>query len=271
MKPRVLPALALIATTLATSAGAAPARPQDGAPRQVAASDARTLFALAVDLQRAARRREGAERRALLLQVARTYQALRNEHPDAAELVAEAGLRAASVFASIGADDCALAEYEAACSFETPALWRARAWLERGHFERRENRLDSALDAYLRAASVEGGARRTRDDAALWAAKTHLLARELEPARRLLAWLVENTTDVFVRIRAYDEWALSYVRAGDAAAAAGVLELCRSATREVAFEATPRGERVLLALERMRCIAAMERAVRDATRSRSDE
>lgn len=271
MTRRVAAALTALAVTLALAARATGSLPQDRPPSRGDPSAAQRLFERAVELQRAARGRVGDERRELLWKAAQTYQALRSEPSEQVELVAQAGLRAAGLFASLGDEDCALAEFQAVCSFETPARWRARGWLELGHFERRANRLAPALDAYLRAASVHGGARRTRDDAALWAAKTHLLAGDLEPARRLLAWIVDHTPDVFGRIRAYDEWALSYVRAGDPAAAAGVLELCRSATRALAFEATPRGERVLLALERMRCIGALERAIRRDDRSRAED
>lgn len=271
MKRCRIAAMAFVALAVAAGARATLAAPRDEPLGRTAVGSARESFERAVALQRAAHRALGDERRELLLKAARTYQSLRSEHPEAVDAVAEGGLRAAGLFASLGAEDCALEEYQAVCALATPARWRARAWLERGHLERRANRLAPALDAYLRAASVDGGARRTRDEAALWAAKTQLLARDIEPARRLLAWIVEHTPDPFARVRAYDEWALSFVRVDDLAAAAGVLELCRSSTREQASEATPRGRRLLLALERMRCIAALERAVREGKRARAQE
>jgi tetratricopeptide (TPR) repeat protein len=232
-----------------------------GEGRSRPCEEAGRRFERALGILRAARRASGAKRVELRREAAASLSALRDEHPGDLELGGEARFRAAEVWLALGDEPAARREYERLGRLDTPAEWRCRAWFELGQLERRAERWSEALAAYLRAASTEGGARRWRDEATLWAAKTHAARREFEPARRLLAWTAEHSPDVFLRIRAFDEWALSFVAVDDLGAAAGVLEACRSATRKLAFEQTARGERVLRALERMRCIAALERAV----------
>ncbi len=248
------PAAALVALVAQAELPRAPSAEQPAEAVEVA-------FERAARLQRAARRLSGPEQRATLAQAARAFSALRVEFPAEHDWTARAGLRAAGVWRQLGEGELAQLEYERLCSFETPPAWRSRGWLERGHVERRARRWRSALDAYLRAASVVSAPARTRDDASLWAARMHAELGEREAARRLLEWITVHSCDVFTRIRAFDEWALGFVREDDLGAAAGVLERARAATREIAFEATPRGERVLLALERMRVIPALEAAV----------
>lgn len=253
------PLMGATATALVSLVGQAePGRPSATKPL---ASPVELAFEHALRLQRVARRRSGAEQREELVAAARAFSALRAEFPADADWVARAGLRAALLWRQLGEGERAQAELESLCSFETPPAWRARGWLERGHVERRARRWRSALDAYLRAASVASAPARTREDASLWAARMHDELGDRDAARRLFQWLSERSCDVFQRIRAFDEWALGYVRDDDLAAAAGVLERARAATREIAFEATPRGERVLLALARMRVIAALEASV----------
>ncbi len=236
----------------AVAGGEARSRPCEEAGRK---------FERALGMLRAARRASGARRVELRREAAASLSALGGEHPGDLELGCEARFRAAEAWLALGDEPAARREYARLGRLETPAEWRCRAWFELGQLERRSERWSEALAAYLRAASTEGGARRWRDEAALWAAKTHAARRDFEAARRLFAWTAEHSPDVFVRIRAFDEWALSFVAVEDLGAAAGVLEACRGATRKLAFEETARGERVLRALERMRCIAALERAV----------
>ncbi|NUP97758.1 MAG: hypothetical protein HUU28_16485, partial [Planctomycetaceae bacterium] len=63
------------------------------------------------------------------------------------------------------------------------------------------------------------------------------------------------------RIRAFDEWAALYVSLDDLEAAAGVIATCRAALGPVALEETPLGLEVRDALDSMRTIELIERAV----------
>ncbi len=239
----------------------APAQHARSTPAAQFESPAEVAFERAAKLQRAARRESGPAQRSALADAAQAFSALRGSFPGEHEWAARASFRAVGLWRQLGDGARERIELERLCSFESPPSWRSRGWLERGHVERRARRWRDALDAYLRAASVVSAPTRTRDEAGLWASRMHTELGELDAARRLLEWISVHARDVFQRIRAFDEWALGYVREGDLAAAAGVLERARAATRQLAFEATPRGERVLLALARMRVIAALEAAV----------
>jgi len=253
-------ALVLLAAggALSEEAPPRPSAPLEPGPSQGAAERA---FARAQQLQRAAREAPAIERRAAQLAAAAAFRAVR-EAPDAsAELSARASLEAAELLLSARDAPAARDELVRATRAEVPALWRCRAWAQLGALERRAERWTEALGAFLRAAHVDGAPAQLREDAACAAARAHFELGELDAGRRLLREVAEDSRNVFTRIRAYDAWAASYVRTHDLEAAAGVLELCRTATRELAFEETPRGERVRLALERMRVIGALERAV----------
>jgi len=206
---------------------------------------------------------ERAERRRA---AALMFRSVRESFPLEPELAAEAGFRAACEFAQAGDTEDAAYELQQLAASEAPATWRCRAWLELGHLRRRAGRYDEALDAYLRASRIDEAQRSWRDDASIWTGKTQVQAGDLRAAQRTFAWTTEHDADVFTRIRAYDEWALSWIASDDLESAAAVLDRCRTATREVALEATARGEQVRRRLASMRCIAALERAVQHRRR-----
>lgn len=218
----------------------------------------------------AALRATGDQRMRLRRLAAEGFRAVRIYFPEERELAAEASFRAACEFVYAGLEADALAEFEGLAELSAPPAWRCRAALELGHLHRRRGRHAAALDAYLRAASTDGAARSWRDDASLWAGKTHAAIGEVQQAQRLFAWMTEHTADVFTRIRAFDEWALTFVAADDLEGAAGVLARCRDATRAVASEVTERGERVRRKLADMRCITELERAVARRRRTVGD-
>ncbi len=176
-------------------------------------------------------------------------------------MAAEASFRAAEQWRCVGESALALAELEHARRLGAETEFRARAGLEIAHIERRRRRWSPALDRYLEVASDASAAARWREDAAIWAGKTYAALGELEEARRRLVHVAGTALDPLTRIRAFDEWALTYLVHDDVEAAAGALARCREALAEAANEATELGERVRKALSRMRCIPAIERAV----------
>jgi tetratricopeptide (TPR) repeat protein len=252
-------ALALLAAGGALSEGSPrPSPAREPSPAQGAAERA---FVRAQQLQRAVLEALPSERRAAQLAAAAAFRAVRDAPDASAEWAARAALEAAELLLAARDPAAARDELVRATRAEVPALWRCRAWSQLGALERRAERWTEALAAFVRAARVDGAPAQLREEAACAAARAHFELGELDAGRRLLREVAEDSRNVFTRIRAYDAWAASYVRARDLEAAAGVLELCRAATRELAFEETPRGERVRHALERMRVIGALERAV----------
>lgn len=252
-----------------------------------AATDAATAAAIAAiprlatareQLELADRRRSGlrhvprAELASERRRVALAYAAVRHHFPSARATAAEASFRSAEQWRCIGESARALAELEQARRLGAGAEISARAALEIGHIERRRRRWSRALDLYLEVASDASASARWRDEAALWTGKTYAAMGELDEARRRFVHLARAALDPLDRIRAYDEWALTFLVHDDVEAAMGALARCREALAEPAREATELGDRIRRALSRMRCITAIERAVskRDGTPAHDD-
>jgi tetratricopeptide (TPR) repeat protein len=201
--------------------------------------------------------RLAAERR----RVALCYAAVRVHFLGARATAAEASFRAAEHWRCIGESARALAELEQARRLGEGNEISARAGLEIGHIERRRRLWSRALDRYLEVASDANASARWRDEAALWAGKTYASMGELDDARRRFVHLAATSLDPLTRIRAYDEWALTFLVHDDVEAAMGALARCREALAEPARELTELGDRVRRALSRMRCITAIEHAI----------
>ena len=127
-----------------------------------------------------------------------------------------------------------------------------------------------ALAAYERVMGREDADRGYRDQATHWAGRVHDKLGRPADARRLWERVAREGVDPLDRIRAFDQWALSLLEAEDLEGAAGVLELCRSALRDVSLEETRLGTRVRAALERMRSSDRLVRAIRARHRHRSE-
>ena len=232
-----------------------------------AAGNAQAQWQAAAAAQAALRKpravRDTAARRA----VAFAWVAVRVRFPAERELAAEAAFRAGEQFRTLGDGAAAVREFECARALASGPALRSRAGLELAHAERRRGGLERALDLYLALSAQPEAPVRRRDEAALWVGKTYaLLGRKLD-AQRWLRHAAERTTHALDRIRAFDEWAALYVSLDDPEAAAGVIATCRAALGPAALEETPLGEEVRDALDSMRSIELVERAV---TRRRED-
>ena len=251
------------------SAGASPdgggvTRPESLAGRS---SDVERLSSAQAQLRRATVERlklrsAPPEQLALLrLHAVACLRAVRLYFPESRACVAEASFRAGEILRADGDIEGARAEFEYVRGLGSGVPYRARAGIELGHIERRARRWSHALDHYLGVAAELDTPSRWRDDASIWAGKVHVLRGTFDEGRRLLKHIAASSSDPLERVRAYDEWALSYLPSDDPEASAGVLATCRSELARFAVEETELGARVRDALARMRCIRALVRAI----------
>jgi tetratricopeptide (TPR) repeat protein len=199
--------------------------------------------------------------------VAAHWIAVRLWFPDDLPRAAEAAFRAAELLRWCGDIDSAARELEWARQLPVASAFRVRAALELGHLERRRRRFERALDLYSAVANDPTASAHWRDEACIWAGKTHAALGRTGEAARWFTRVAEGQGDALDRVRAFDEWASSFVATGDIEAAMGVLARCRVALHERAQQLTSAGERMRLALQRMRCVNAVERAVAERRRS----
>ena len=212
-------------------------------------------------LRAALRGLRGSERASRARAAAAAYGALRVHWPTAREACAQAAFRAGELLRAEGDDSAALAEFEFVRSLELRCAWRARAGLEIAHVQRRAGRREAALDAYLAVHDDPRSEPQRRDEAALWAGRMYALLGKPEEAQRRWEAVARRAEDPLQRIDAWDELALALVDAGDLEGAAGWIGRARENLADVALEETENGERVRGALERMRSIRRLERAV----------
>lgn len=210
---------------------------------------ARLRVARAVD-QPAARRASAA-----------AWVAVRTRFPLERALASEAALRAAEQLRILAEDSAALRELEfARVESPDPAL-RAKAALECAHIERRRRNGERALDLYLALSADSSAPPRRRDEAALWVGKTYAQLGRFADAERWLRRAAERASHALDRVRAFDEWCALYIGIDDLEAAAGVLATARASLAPLLLEETRLGEAVREALDAMRSISALERAV----------
>ena len=189
------------------------------------------------------------------------YQAVREFHPDAPELGAEAAFRAGELLRAAGKIEDAVQEFRVAAELGRGTQFRPRARLEIGHIERRSGNLRRALDQYLGVASSAGSDPLQRDDAWLWAGRVWSAEGRLNDARRAWRGVAEADGHPLDRIQAFDELGLSWLEQGDDERAFIELETCREALGDQALEETQLGVRVRSALLRMRTQVALQQEI----------
>lgn len=200
------------------------------------------------------------------------YRAVRVFHPDARTHCVEAAFRAGEILRAAGDESGALAEFRWCAQHAQDTEFRARAQLEVGHLHRRAQRWRAALDLYLDVAVDPTADEIRREDAWLWVGSAWKALGRVEDAR--LAWrrVADRGTDALARVQAFDELGLLLLAEDDVEGAAGVLDQCLRALSARALEETEAGERVRNALQRMRVVEELQRAIarRDAVRVRKE-
>jgi tetratricopeptide (TPR) repeat protein len=217
---------------------------------------------------------EGAELSAWRCRTVEAYRAVRLFHPEARAACVEAAFRAGEILRAAENEAAALAEFGWAARQRDAGQFRTRAELEIGHLHRRALRFREALEAYLDVGGDPAAGAARRDDAWLWAGTCWKRLGNLEEARSAWRRVAEHGTDPLARIAAYDELALTYVEESELEGAAGVLDQCLRALSASALEETEQGERVENALQRMRVVEELSRALarkKDACVERGSE
>ena len=200
-------------------------------------------------------------RKSLALEVVAAYRAVRQYWPESMEVCAEAAFRAGELLRSSGDLTGALTEFEFVRGGNVRTPFRARAGLELGHLQRRGKHAEPALDAYLAVVADPLSEPARRDEAALWAGRVYSELGKLDEARRQWEAVAQRAEDSLQRVDAWDELALAAVDGGDFEGAAGWIAHAREGLADVALEETVQGERVRNALERMRAVRRLERAI----------
>ncbi len=240
---------------------------QSAPPARAVPAETPKLESAVAQLQQATRLKTGLRgfkdeaRKLRETEVVAAYRAVRQHWPQAYEQCAEAAFRAGELLRA-GADFAGAQtefEYVRALNVDTP--FRSRAGLEIGHLQRRSKHAEPALDAYLAVVDDPKSEPARRDEAALWAGRLYTELGKPNEARRQWEAVAQRSEDSMQRIDAWDELALALVDSGDLEGAAGWIAKARETLADAALEETAQGERVRGALERMRAIRRLERAV----------
>jgi len=189
------------------------------------------------------------------------YQSVRVFHPEARALAAEAAYRAGEILRSADQDGPAAVEFRWCAQHARGTDFRARARLELGHLERRAERWREALELYVDVAADAEAAPARREDAWLWAGTAWSALGRVEDARTAWRRVAEEGSEDLLRVRAFDELALTWLAVGDLEAAAGELARALALLSLRALEETESGERVRDALQRMRVVEELPRAI----------
>jgi tetratricopeptide (TPR) repeat protein len=253
------------------SSGLAPTPRQEPVPSK---TEVPKLETVALQVQHAAKLkaalrgfRDG-ERKSREAAVVAAYRAVRRHFPEAAEACAESAFRAGELLRASGDSAGARAEFRYVRDRAPRTAFHARAGIELGHLARKSRQPSEALDLYLAVADDPKSEPARRDEAALWAGRVYAEQQQPDEARRRWEGVAQRAEDPLQRIDAWDELALALVDAGDLEGAAGWIARARETLADAALEETAQGERVRGALERMRAIRRLERAVaeRDAAK-----
>jgi len=238
--------------------GAAGAGSRD-VPRMV---DADAQLAHALACKGALRGLEGVERERSRAVAVEAYGAVAAYFPKRRALCAQAAFRAGELLRAGGDPRRAAEAFLRAIDLGRGTLFRPRARIELAHVHRRAGRRQAALAEYERVLFDPDATPHLRDLATSWAAHVQSQLGRESDARRLWERVARAGEDPLDQVRAFDRWALSLVAGGELEAAAGVLELCRTRLRDRALEQTALGERLRDALERMRSVGPLARAIR---------
>jgi tetratricopeptide (TPR) repeat protein len=225
-------------------------------------ASAEAQLARAVERKNDVRGLKGAARVRALEAALDAYRSVSAFWPDAHGTAAEAAFRSGELLRRLDRESESRAEFLRARELGVGTSFGVRAGLELGHLSRRAGDLEVARAEFEAVARDERGERRYRDDGALWVARMDAELGRIDAARRAweaLSTAAESPTD---RIEAFDDWATSFIDAGDLEAAAGVLARCSEAMHDASEEETPLGERVRSALARMGSVRRLAQAIR---------
>jgi len=250
--------VATAATTADFGAGHGVAAALDEVPRQESAV---AQLSHAARLRKEIDGKSGSEREEARARVVEAYRAVRVLWPEDAEACAEGAFRAGELLRAAKQTAQAAIEFEIAREKGSAEGFGSRARLELAHLLRRGDQRERALAEFEALAMLNKAPQNRRDEAGLWAGRVqHDLGLRAQACR---TWqrLAQQAEDPIDRIQAWDWLVQDLVDARDLEGAAGMLERAREALAAQAAEETKQGERVRNALQRMRSIDQLQRAI----------
>lgn len=219
---------------------------------------ARKELAAAGKLTRVPRGTSISQRAELLERATRAYFEVEQRYSRVPAIVAEAAFRQGQVLGRVGKSAEAIRAFQRAAERDADAFG-ARALLEAGHVQRRDKMYTDAAAMYRRAVERRGG--RYSDRARLWLGKTLARLGRVPDARREWRSLgTDAKADGYVRIQAFDELAMSFVREKSYAEAERVIREAADALAAETSGESKKAKALRGSLGRMRCKKSLTKA-----------
>ena len=203
----------------------------------------------------------GAQLERLRRDAVAAYRQVARRYPKSGEVAAEASFRAGELLRAGGENEAAIVELQRAIDTPRGGSFQSRARYELAHILRRSEQFDAALVHFAAVETDRVAPDHQRDLAGLWRAKTLLEMGRSDEAERALRALVARVKDPVDRVRAYDELITILGNSGRLAAAVGHFADVKRLSLALSLEHTERGERMRSAIEGMRCLAVLQRAI----------
>jgi tetratricopeptide (TPR) repeat protein len=254
----------LIGSTSLPAQGGDPEREQveepeeEAPPPAKAPKEARAALSAAAKLRQVPKEADGTARSEALEKALAAYAEVERRFSNSPVAVAEAAFRRGEILYRLTRNREAVAAFEQSARTE-PVTFGARALLEAGHVLRRQKLISEAIDSYRRGSKTGDG--RYADRARLWLGKALVEAGRVPEARR--EWQEmggDAKADARVRIQAFDELAMSYVRDKQVDQAQKILAEAEEALRT---ETTGEGKEAVAlkqSLEKMRARKSLAKA-----------
>ncbi|MAE76118.1 MAG: hypothetical protein CMJ85_04510 [Planctomycetes bacterium] len=260
--------LAVLAALAWSDAGVAQGGKGSAKPKIVKAKigkEARTALAAAGRLSRVRQGSSVVERQKILEKAQAAFAKVARKFASQDAVVGEAAFRRGQLLGRLGRINEALAAFRRAGD-KAKAGFGTRARLEAGHVQRREKLYPDALESY-RLAATAGGAYGNR--ARLWIGKTLInLGRVPDARREWQALGTDRTMDAYLRIQAFDDLAMSYVKEKKIGAAKRVIADAEDALSSETAGEDKRARVLRKKLGRMRARKSIAKAAERALESR---
>lgn len=202
------------------------------AAREVEAADgpknAKEQMKAAYAVKKQSHKKEGEEKRRILLAAVEEYRKVLSMFPEDREQGALATFRIGEIHRTLRDTDAATRAFQAVLTFEDQHNTVARAFLELGHLARRDKRIDAAVQLYEQVVRQCPDVRDQGARALTWIAKCKLTQKFFDEARQPLRTIIDDYTDeTKTTLSAYDLLAKTYIDEGNLKMAAEILTQCR--------------------------------------------
>jgi len=188
---------------------------------------AKEALAAAAKLKREASGKKGEEKLEALTKAARGYERAARELADEKPSAAEASFRAGEIWRTLRHEEDAIRCFTAAAQEIAAPVFAAKSWIELGHLERRQKRLDQAMSCYERVLMVTPEQRRECMRAMTWQGKLLIdQKKEKDGHATLLAAGQRFPEFPLDDIKNVDTVAVDWIQAGRVEEARSLVEDC---------------------------------------------